>query len=57
MLALGYALGSGANAARTMRPAADDVSEIVLDDCGHYSAEEQPRRFVEILRDFLVANR
>ena len=57
VLALGGALWSGANAAQTMRLAADDVTGVVLDDCGHYPAEEQPARFVEILEDFLVANR
>ncbi|MFD5630822.1 alpha/beta fold hydrolase [Streptomyces sp. NPDC127072] len=57
VLALGGALWSGANAAQTMRLAADDVTEVVLDDCGHYPAEEQPARFVEILEDFLVADR
>ncbi|MCZ4510219.1 alpha/beta hydrolase [Streptomyces sp. ActVer] len=57
VLALGGALWSGANVAQTMRLAADDVTGVVLDDCGHYPAEEQPTRFVEILEDFLVANR
>ncbi|WP_052183780.1 alpha/beta fold hydrolase [Streptomyces sp. 303MFCol5.2] len=57
VLALGGAVWSGANAAQTMRLAADDVTGVVLDDCGHYPAEEQPARFVEILEDFLVANR
>ena len=57
VLALGGALWSGDNAAQTMRLAADDVTGIVLDDCGHYPAEEQPARFVEMLEDFLAANR
>lgn len=57
VLALGGALWSGANVAQTMRLAADDVTGVVLDDCGHYPAEEQPARFVEILEDFLVDNR
>ncbi|MGW5650538.1 alpha/beta fold hydrolase [Streptomyces humi] len=39
-----------------MRLAADDVTEVVLDNCGHYPAEEQPARFAEILEGFLVAN-
>ncbi|WP_329256806.1 alpha/beta hydrolase [Streptomyces pseudovenezuelae] len=56
VLAVGGALWSGASAALTMRLAADDVTEVVLDDCGHYPAEEQPTRFVEILEDFLAAN-
>ncbi|MGW6483961.1 alpha/beta fold hydrolase [Streptomyces sp. NPDC055059] len=57
VLAVGGALWSGANAAHTMRLAADDVTEVVLDDCGHYPAEEQPARFTEILEDFLAVNR
>ncbi|MFD8566792.1 alpha/beta fold hydrolase [Streptomyces sp. NPDC059639] len=57
VLALGGALWSGANAAETMRLAADDVTGVVLDDCGHYPAEEQPARFVEILEDFLAVSR
>jgi pimeloyl-ACP methyl ester carboxylesterase len=57
VLAVGGALWSGANAARTMRLAADDVTEVVLDDCGHYPAEEQPARFAGILEDFLAGNR
>ncbi|MFE9603992.1 alpha/beta fold hydrolase [Streptomyces hokutonensis] len=57
VLAVGGALWSSENAAHTMRLAADDVTGVVLDDCGHYPAEEQPTRFVEILEDFLAANR
>ncbi|BCY09031.1 hydrolase [Actinoplanes sp. L3-i22] len=53
VLAVGGALWSGANAAQTMRLAADAVTEVVLDDCGHYPAEEQPARFVEVLAAFL----
>ncbi|MFF7566652.1 alpha/beta fold hydrolase [Streptomyces pseudovenezuelae] len=56
VLAVGGALWSGASAAQTMRLAADDVTEVVLDDCGHYPAEEQPTQFVEILEGFLAAN-
>jgi pimeloyl-ACP methyl ester carboxylesterase len=57
VLAVGGALWSGAAAAQTMRLAADDVTGVVLDDCGHYPAEEQPARFTQILEDFLLANR
>ncbi|GAA3641359.1 alpha/beta hydrolase [Kineosporia mesophila] len=53
VLAVGGALYSGAQAAGTMRLVADDVTEVVVDDCGHYVAEEQPVRFVEILEGFL----
>ena len=57
VLGVGGALWSGESAAQTMRLAADDVTAVVLDDCGHYPAEEQPTRFVEILENFLAANR
>lgn len=53
VLAIGGARYSGTMAAETMRLAADDVTGVVLDDCGHYVAEEQPVRFTEILEDFL----
>jgi pimeloyl-ACP methyl ester carboxylesterase len=56
VLAVGGALYTGAAAAATMRLAADDVTEVVLDDCGHYVAEEQPARFAEILENFLAGN-
>ncbi|MFS8197475.1 alpha/beta fold hydrolase [Streptomyces sp. CWNU-52B] len=53
VLGVGGALWSGESATQTMRLAADDVTGVVLDDCGHYPAEEQPTRFAEILEDFL----
>ncbi|MEK8107232.1 alpha/beta hydrolase [Micromonospora sp. M12] len=53
MLAIGGARYTGAAAAATMRLVADDVTEVIIDDCGHYVAEEQPARFTEILEDFL----
>ncbi|WP_371662591.1 alpha/beta fold hydrolase [Streptomyces sp. NBC_00280] len=57
VLAVGGALWSGVNTTQTMRLAADDVTGVVLDHCGHYPAEEQPARCVEILEDFLTARR
>lgn len=53
VLAVGGALWSGTYAVETMRLAAPDVTGVVLDDCGHYPAEEQPARFAELLADFL----
>ncbi|SCF45571.1 Pimeloyl-ACP methyl ester carboxylesterase [Micromonospora matsumotoense] len=53
VLAIGGALYSGALVAQTMRLAADDVTEVIIDDCGHYAAEEQPARFTEALEGFL----
>ncbi|GGS18674.1 hydrolase [Streptomyces humidus] len=57
VLAVGGALWSGENAAQTMRLAADDVTGVVLDDCGHYPAEEQPARFAEEQRRWTVRSR
>ncbi len=57
VLAVGGARYTGALAAETMRLAADDVTGVVVDDCGHYVAEEQPERFIEILEDFLGGGR
>jgi pimeloyl-ACP methyl ester carboxylesterase len=57
VLAVGGARYTGAAAAATMRLVADDVNEVIVDDCGHYVAEEQPARFTEILQDFLGGDR
>lgn len=54
MLAVGGARYTGAAVAETRRLAVDDVTGVVLDNCGHYVAEEQPARFVEILEGFLA---
>lgn len=43
VLAIGGAQYCGALVADTMRLAADDVTEVVIDDCGHYVAEERSR--------------
>ncbi|GAA1657884.1 alpha/beta hydrolase [Actinoplanes couchii] len=54
VLAVGGALWSGAGTGQTMRLAADDVTEAILDDCGHYPAEEKPEQFTTILESFLL---
>lgn len=53
VLAIGGARYCGPQVAETMRLAADDVTEAIIDECGHYVAEEQPARFTEILEGFL----
>jgi pimeloyl-ACP methyl ester carboxylesterase len=53
VLAIGGAQYCGPQVAETMRLAADDVTEAIVNDCGHYVAEEQPARFTEILEAFL----
>ncbi|GAA3454857.1 alpha/beta fold hydrolase [Dactylosporangium matsuzakiense] len=54
VLAVGGALWSGTYAVDTMRLATDDVTGVILDDCGHYPAEEQPARFTQVLERFLA---
>ena len=53
VLAVGGARYTGTAAAATMRLVADDVTEVIIGDCGHYVAEEQPVQFTEILKNFL----
>jgi pimeloyl-ACP methyl ester carboxylesterase len=54
VLAIGGAQSTGAQVEATMRPVADDLTGVVLDDCGHYPAEEQPAAFLEALTGFLT---
>jgi pimeloyl-ACP methyl ester carboxylesterase len=57
VLAVGGARYSGAAPAATMRLVADDVTEVIIDNSGHYVAEEQPAQFTKTLKDFLGGNR
>jgi pimeloyl-ACP methyl ester carboxylesterase len=53
VLSIAGALSSGALVESTMRLVCDQLTSAVLDGCGHYPAEEQPERFLELLTDFL----
>ena len=55
VLALAGAQGNGDIVAATMRLVADDVTSAIIGDCGHYPAEEQPERTLEVLLTFLRA--
>ena len=55
VLAVGAAGGYGAASARTIRPVANDVREVLIERCGHYPAEERPTELAAAIRDFLVS--
>ncbi|MFE6161527.1 alpha/beta fold hydrolase [Streptomyces sp. NPDC056486] len=40
-----------------MKLAADDVESLVLDECGHYPAEEAPEAMLSALTEFLAPYR
>src|ERR1700729_3849468 len=53
VLAIGGDHSLGATMAHIMRFAADDVHEVVIRDSGHWLMEEQPRKTVATVVDFL----
>ena len=55
VLAVGAAGGYGAASARTIRPVANDVREVLIERCGHYPAEERPTELAAAIRDFLAS--
>jgi pimeloyl-ACP methyl ester carboxylesterase len=56
VLALGGGHSLGAAVGATMSVVADDVTARVLDDCGHFPAEEQPAEFLAEVLPFLRGN-
>lgn len=44
----------GDKLAESLREVAADLTEVVVDDCGHFVAEEQPDIFCEKVENFLV---
>ncbi|MFH9983834.1 alpha/beta fold hydrolase [Streptomyces sp. NPDC017179] len=57
VLAIGGTQNLGAGVAATMEVAADDVTGVVIPDCGHFPAEEAPRELLSALRTFLAPYR
>lgn len=57
VLAIGGAKSFGAMEAVVMRNAAADVTEVVVDDAGHWLMEEQPGAVVTVVRGFLDKGR
>jgi len=54
ILALGGEKSFGLTMAAVMRAAADDVTEGVVPDAGHWIMEENPRATIRLVRDFLA---
>ncbi|WP_038498728.1 alpha/beta fold hydrolase [Janthinobacterium agaricidamnosum] len=55
VLAIGGAKAVGARVEQEMRSLADDVTGVVIPDCGHFVAEEAPHALLAALEPFLRA--
>jgi pimeloyl-ACP methyl ester carboxylesterase len=53
VLAIGAAKAFGANVAIVMRNAADNVTEVLITDSGHWLMDEQPTATIAAVRNFL----
>ena len=53
VLTVGGSASFGAWLAGEIQPLAEEVQSIMIQECGHYLAEEQPGRVVEALLGFL----
>ncbi|MFY9931824.1 MAG: alpha/beta hydrolase [Streptosporangiaceae bacterium] len=52
VLTIGGTASFGAALAGQVRPLAEDLRSVMIDDCGHYLAEEQPERVTDELLTF-----
>jgi len=52
VLTIGGTASFGAALAGQIRPLAEDLRSVMIDDCGHYLAEEQPERVTDELLAF-----
>lgn len=56
VLAIGGGRAIGSGVARSIRHAAATVEEHVIDDCGHYPAQEHPAEWLDVVGPFLASN-
>jgi pimeloyl-ACP methyl ester carboxylesterase len=49
--AVGGAQGLGAHVAQMLGPVATDVTQVVIEECGHFALEDQPERLANIILD------
>lgn len=54
VLAIGGVLGAGQTTIETMKLVSGNVKGVVIEQCGHYTPEECPDRFLELVKDFLA---
>jgi pimeloyl-ACP methyl ester carboxylesterase len=52
-LSIGGQWGYGPASAQTLRRVAANVSDIVIEDCGHYVPEERPIEFAKAVSEFI----
>lgn len=52
VLTVGGTASFGANLESEVRPLAERMRAVMIDECGHYLAEERPERLVEVLLQF-----
>jgi pimeloyl-ACP methyl ester carboxylesterase len=52
-LSIGWQWGYGPASAQTLRRVAASVSDIVIEDCGHYVPEERPIEFAKAASEFI----
>jgi len=45
--------GRGSEVGRSVRMMAEDVEELIIDECGHWVPEEQPEALSKALREFM----
>jgi pimeloyl-ACP methyl ester carboxylesterase len=54
VLAIGGMIGAGQTTIDTMKLVSDHVDGAILKDCGHYTPEECPTQFLNLVKPFLV---
>jgi pimeloyl-ACP methyl ester carboxylesterase len=55
LLSFGAALTFGERVERDLRQVADDLTAVIIPDCGHYCADEKPEALLAELKPFLLA--
>jgi pimeloyl-ACP methyl ester carboxylesterase len=53
VLAIGGTIGAGKSTIETMKLVSDNVQGEIIEDCGHYTPEECPAPFLNLLKSFL----
>jgi len=54
VLAIGGVIGAGKTTIDTMKLVSDHVEGAIVEDCGHYTPEECPDRFLDLVKPFLA---
>ena len=52
VLTVGGTASFGANLEPEIKPLVENLRSVMIDECGHYLAEEKPERVIEELRRF-----